>query len=87
MTSTVNRCFTISSQISTSSVFTELTDFRVRRIAHFKKNLVDLAELELKHARVSLNCVVTFCEMLPGKWWWVSHGFLSMLKCMKVHYM
>ena len=30
----------------------ELTDFRERRITHFKKNLIDLAELELKHARV-----------------------------------
>jgi len=31
----------------------ELMDFKTRRISHFKKNLVDLAELELKHARVS----------------------------------
>ena len=31
----------------------ELMDFKTRRINHFKKNLVDLAELELKHARVS----------------------------------
>jgi len=30
-------------------------DFKTRRINHFKKNLVDLAELELKHARVSIS--------------------------------
>ena len=30
----------------------ELTDFKTRRIAHFRKNLVDLAELEIKHAKV-----------------------------------
>ena len=32
---------------------TELQDFKVRRIAHFKKNMVDLAELEIKHAKVN----------------------------------
>ena len=31
----------------------ELTNFKTRRIQHFRKNLVDLTELELKHARVS----------------------------------
>ena len=35
------------------SYFVELADFKTRRIAHFRKNMVDLAELELKHARVS----------------------------------
>ena len=30
----------------------ELTEFKQRRIAYFKKNLVDLAELELKHSKV-----------------------------------
>ena len=34
-------------------ILVELQDFKTRRISHFKKNLVDLAELELKHARVS----------------------------------
>ncbi|KAL4237584.1 Sorting nexin-5 [Mactra antiquata] len=29
----------------------ELTEFKQRRIAYFKKNLVDLVELELKHAK------------------------------------
>lgn len=40
----------------------ELMDFKTRRISHFKKNLVDLAELELKHARAQvqlLNNAVT----------------------------
>lgn len=31
----------------------ELTDFKTRRIAAFKKNLVELTELEIKHAKVS----------------------------------
>lgn len=37
-------------------LFTELIDFKTRRVAAFRKNLVELAELELKHAKVvSLN--------------------------------
>lgn len=32
---------------------TELVDFKSRRVADFRKNLVDLAELEIKHAQVS----------------------------------
>ena len=35
----------------------ELTDFKTRRIAHFRKNLVDLAELEIKHAKVWFSMV------------------------------
>lgn len=30
----------------------ELTDYKTRRVAAFKKNLVELAELEVKHAKV-----------------------------------
>lgn len=30
----------------------ELTDYKTRRVAAFKKNLVELAELQLKHAKV-----------------------------------
>lgn len=30
----------------------ELIDFKTRRVAAFRKNLVELAELELKHAKV-----------------------------------
>jgi sorting nexin-5/6/32 len=33
----------------------ELVDFKTRRIAHFKKNLVDLAEFELKHAKAQVQ--------------------------------
>lgn len=32
---------------------TELVDFKTRRVAAFRKNLVELAELELKHAKVT----------------------------------
>lgn len=31
----------------------ELIDFKARRIADFRKNLIELAELEIKHAKVS----------------------------------
>lgn len=31
---------------------TELNSFKTRRVAAFKKNLIELAELELKHAKV-----------------------------------
>lgn len=33
-------------------MFTELIDFKTRRVAAFRKNLVELAELELKHTKV-----------------------------------
>jgi len=33
----------------------ELADLKSRRITHFKKNLVDLAEFELKHARAQVQ--------------------------------
>merc|ERR1711976_490669 len=33
----------------------ELTDFKGRRIGHFRKNMVDLAELELKHSRAQVQ--------------------------------
>uniref|UniRef100_A0A8C0LL14 Sorting nexin/Vps5-like C-terminal domain-containing protein n=1 Tax=Canis lupus dingo TaxID=286419 RepID=A0A8C0LL14_CANLU len=33
----------------------ELIDFKTRRVAAFRKNLVELAELELKHAKVSVT--------------------------------
>lgn len=32
----------------------ELTDFKKRRVVAFRKNLIDLAELEVKHAKVSM---------------------------------
>lgn len=34
----------------------ELMDFQSRRVSSFRKNLIELAELELKHARVSAHC-------------------------------
>lgn len=36
-----------------SLLFPELMDFKSRRVISFRKNLVELAELELKHAKVS----------------------------------
>jgi len=33
----------------------ELGDFKSRRITHFRKNLVDVAELEIKHAKAQLQ--------------------------------
>ncbi|XP_013414079.1 sorting nexin-6 [Lingula anatina] len=33
----------------------ELTNFKTRRIAHFRKNMVDLVELELKHAKAQVQ--------------------------------
>lgn len=40
----------------------ELRDFKGRRVAAFKKNLIELAELELKHAKVGGQeaCTRTF---------------------------
>ncbi|KAL5008237.1 hypothetical protein ScPMuIL_013818 [Solemya velum] len=44
----------------------ELTEFKTRRIAYFRKNLVDLVELELKHARAQVqllrNCITSLHE-------------------------
>ncbi|ESO10688.1 hypothetical protein HELRODRAFT_185264 [Helobdella robusta] len=37
----------------------ELADFKSRRIALFKKNLIDLAELELKHSRAQVNLLTS----------------------------
>ncbi|PIK57494.1 putative sorting nexin-6 isoform X2 [Apostichopus japonicus] len=36
----------------------ELTDYKTRRVAAFKKNLVELAELEVKHAKRTLQTLV-----------------------------
>ncbi|XP_056282496.1 sorting nexin-6 isoform X2 [Pseudoliparis swirei] len=36
----------------------ELIDFKTRRVAAFRKNLVELAELELKHAKLVHSCLV-----------------------------
>jgi len=46
----------------------ELADLRTRKIAHFSKNLTDLAELELKHAKAQIqllgNTIATLKEQL-----------------------
>lgn len=37
----------------------DLTDFKTRRVIAFKKNFVELVELELKHAKVSSDsCII-----------------------------
>ncbi|XP_065832690.1 sorting nexin-6-like isoform X2 [Oscarella lobularis] len=38
----------------------ELQDFKTRRLAAFKKGLVDLSELELKHARQQIKLITEF---------------------------
>lgn len=47
----------ISSDLKFLTIFShleELQDFNSRRIGFFKKNFIDLVELELKHAKVKL---------------------------------
>lgn len=41
--------------INTCNNFLELLDFKTRRVAAFKKNLIELTELEIKHAKVSVD--------------------------------
>lgn len=43
----------------------ELRDFKGRRVAAFKKNLIELAELELKHAKVGGWTVVHISHFSP----------------------
>lgn len=44
----------------------ELSEFKTRRIDYFKKNMVELVELELKHAKAQVallkNCVTALKE-------------------------
>ncbi|XP_038643431.1 sorting nexin-6-like [Scyliorhinus canicula] len=44
----------------------ELTDFKVRRVSAFRKNMVEMTELELKHAKANLlllrNCLSSLRE-------------------------
>jgi len=42
----------------------ELVDFKKRRVAAFRKNLIELAELEIKHAKVSI-CILYYLFVLP----------------------
>ncbi|KAL1788916.1 sorting nexin-32 isoform X1 [Sigmodon hispidus] len=43
----------------------ELTDLKSRRVSSSHKNLIELAELELKHAKVSTRCPSHSHELLP----------------------
>lgn len=43
-----------TNRLINDKIFLELIDFKARRVSTFKKNLVELAELEIKHAEV--NC-------------------------------
>lgn len=38
-------------------IFPELMDFKTRRVIAFRKHLIELAELEVKHAKVSFHDV------------------------------
>uniref|UniRef100_A0A3P9N7K3 Sorting nexin 6 n=1 Tax=Poecilia reticulata TaxID=8081 RepID=A0A3P9N7K3_POERE len=44
----------------------ELIDFKTRRVAAFRKNLVELAELELKHAKGNLQLLQSCVGILKG---------------------
>uniref|UniRef100_A0A8B9HYA8 Sorting nexin 6 n=1 Tax=Astyanax mexicanus TaxID=7994 RepID=A0A8B9HYA8_ASTMX len=44
----------------------ELIDFKTRRVAAFRKNLVELAELELKHAKGNLQLLQSCLAVLKG---------------------
>uniref|UniRef100_A0A667YDH5 Sorting nexin n=1 Tax=Myripristis murdjan TaxID=586833 RepID=A0A667YDH5_9TELE len=44
----------------------ELIDFKTRRVAAFRKNLVELAELELKHAKGNLQLLQSCLSVLKG---------------------
>lgn len=42
---------------------TELTGFKARRVVAFRKNLIEMAELEIKHAKVPLETPVKFLKL------------------------
>ncbi|GAA6109435.1 sorting nexin-6 isoform X1 [Tachysurus ichikawai] len=44
----------------------KLVDFKTRRVAAFRKNLVELAELELKHAKGNLQLLQSCLAVLKG---------------------
>lgn len=48
----VFKCWKVVLSLNIFWHFSELTEFKSRRISYFKKHLVDLAELELKHSKV-----------------------------------
>ncbi|KAI9520679.1 Sorting nexin-6 [Dissostichus eleginoides] len=44
----------------------KLIDFKTRRVSAFRKNLVELAELELKHAKGNLQLLQSCMGVLKG---------------------
>lgn len=45
----------------------ELVDFKKRRVIAFKKNLIDLSELEIKHSKVNF---LIFSFIIYHGWFW-----------------
>lgn len=67
--------------IEINTFFSELTSFKGRRVVAFRKNLIEMAELEIKHAKVSAHieavdeedvCTVRFSSR-------IIHGSLSLV--------
>lgn len=52
----------------------ELTGFKARRVVAFRKNLIEMAELEIKHAKVPLETLV----ILKFKLLSVAFGYIVM---------
>ncbi|KAM7288584.1 sorting nexin-6 [Ixodes scapularis] len=45
----------------------ELTDFKTRRVNNFRKNLIELAELELKHAKAQVQLLKSSIALVKGE--------------------
>lgn len=58
----------------------ELMDFKSRRISSFRKNLIELAELELKHAKVSPAALLSPLAVFLASHTWVSRFLSSVLE-------
>lgn len=48
----------------TSTAKVELADFNARRVPYFRKNLVSLADLQYKHAKVRLPLFAFLCSSI-----------------------
>nr|XP_030689429.1 sorting nexin-32 isoform X2 [Globicephala melas] len=57
----------------------ELMDFRSRRVSSFRKNLIELAELELKHAKVSPPASPSLLAAFLASHRWASRPLSSVL--------
>jgi len=70
-------------------ISSELLDFKTRRVAAFKKNLIELTELEIKHAKVNFLISYICSETVPLKYHYVfascsqSHAEL-LKKCLSI---